>query len=71
MPAFNLLFAELVSCKQKQEHRANTLLVSATPHYYYLREILQIDPNDVSIWNRTQGAFMQWQRVQNMRRPFD
>ncbi len=47
MPAFNLLFAELVECKKQQGKMSNTLLVSATPHYFYLKQILDIESYDV------------------------
>lgn len=47
MPGFNLLFAELVRCKQLCSPRANTLLVSATPNYRFVQSVLEIDPADV------------------------
>ncbi|MDN4501559.1 CRISPR-associated endonuclease Cas3'' [Alteromonadaceae bacterium BrNp21-10] len=43
MPAFNLLFAELIASRDKLNNGANALLVSATPHYFYLKEVLKID----------------------------
>lgn len=48
MDIFNLLFAELVANKNmRAENDKRTLLVSATPHYSYLTDILDIDPRDV------------------------
>jgi CRISPR-associated endonuclease/helicase Cas3 len=47
MPAFNLLFAELVQCKKLQGENARALLVSATPNYFFIKNLLEIDREDV------------------------
>ncbi len=43
MPAFNLLFAELILSRNQLKNGCNALLVSATPNYYYLEKILNLD----------------------------
>lgn len=48
MEIFNLLFAELIANKNMRcKNDKRTLLVSATPHYSYLTNILDIDNRDV------------------------
>jgi len=51
MPAFNLLFAELVACKKHQQDcdntLPNTLLVSATPNPLFITKFLQLSERDM------------------------
>jgi CRISPR-associated endonuclease/helicase Cas3 len=51
MPAFNLLFAELVECKKYQQDGdntlPNTLLVSATPNPLFIMDFLHLPKRDM------------------------
>lgn len=54
MPAFNLLFAELIKVKQLQKNHS-TLLVSATPNPFFIENILDISRDtivDVTSFNQ-------------------
>ena len=61
MPAFNLLFAELIASKEGLSKSGGALLVSATPHYFYLDSILGIDKDydivEMSAFNQTRYQF--------------
>jgi CRISPR-associated endonuclease/helicase Cas3 len=51
MSGFNLFFAELIECKKTQQDEyhtlPNTLLVSATPNYYFIKDFLKIRDGEI------------------------
>lgn len=50
MAGFNILFAELIKCKelkQDEDSTPNTLLVSATPNYYFVKDFLGLSADDI------------------------
>jgi len=55
MAAFNILFAELVQAKKLMGSNANTLLVSATPNYSFVEQVLDIeDIVDMKSFNKSE-----------------
>lgn len=47
MNAFNLFFSEIISSKQCLENDSNTLLISATPNYYFVNNLLNIESSEI------------------------
>ena len=71
MPAFNLLFAELMASRDGLVNGTNALLVSATPHYFYLKEVLNLDKDydvvEMPSFNQSnyQFEFIQYDETQH------
>ena len=76
MEIFNLLFAELIANKNMRcQNDKRTLLVSATPHYSYLTDILDIDNRDViemPSFNNSQYQiqFVEYDEANRLENPF-
>jgi CRISPR-associated endonuclease/helicase Cas3 len=76
MEIFNLLFAELIANKNiRSKNDKRTLLVSATPHYSYLADILDIDNRDViemPSFNNSQYQiqFIKYDEKERLNNPF-
>lgn len=76
MEIFNLLFAELIANKNmRKDNDKRTLLLSATPHYSYLKEILDINNDDIvemPSFNNSQYKieFIQYDEKNKLESPF-
>jgi len=61
MPGFNLLFSELLGSRENLAEGVNALLVSATPHYCYLTNMLGVDQDydlvEMPSFNKCQYQF--------------